>query len=203
MCVATTRTDLISFSFYRLRANKQNEVEMLEKQANGEYELLQEKLQENSYIISSRGEQCIISKEDPVSPTNVLHNNIRDKYLKAEEELERYTTRCQDIQKKVSEKEALIGSHVSRLQQLQQKEKHLGRDGGGVQKVKSVVRAILREDNDQIGINQINEDSSPSELLKYITECFNSLSTLEVSSKLLRWSRDSKKWPSPVEHVRT
>lgn len=103
----------------------------------------------------------------------------------------------------MSEKEALIGSHVSRLQQLQQKEKHLGRDGGGVQKVKSVVRAILREDRGEIDINQINEDSSPSELLKYITECFNSLSTLEVSSKLLRWSRDSKKWPSPVEHVRT
>ena len=72
---------------------------MLEKQANDEYDHLTDLLQNHSYIISSRGEQCIVSKEDPVSPTNVLHNNIRDRYLKAEEELERYTTRCQDIQK--------------------------------------------------------------------------------------------------------
>jgi len=41
---------------------------------------------------------------------------------------------------------------------------------GGVQKVRSVIRALLRMDKDRLEPNQITEDSKPSDVLKYIAD---------------------------------
>lgn len=130
----------------RLRADEQNEIDMLERQVNEEYDVLNDMIRENSYLISSQGENVHVTKENFLSPVEVLHNNVRDKHKKAEDEVERASSEVGDIQKKVSEKKALVRSHTSRFGQLQQKKKLLARDGGGVQKIKSVIRAIIRED---------------------------------------------------------
>ncbi len=43
----------------------------------------------------------------------------------------------------------------------------LGADGG-VQKIKSVIRALVRVERDVIDIDQYNEDTNPTEILKFI-----------------------------------
>ncbi|KAL7541621.1 hypothetical protein ACHAXR_011068 [Thalassiosira sp. AJA248-18] len=160
----------------RLRSDEQNEIDMLEKQVTQEYDVLTDLLRENSFLISSQGEDPRVTREDPVSPIEVLHNNVRTKLLTAQEDVDRCNSAVGDIQKKVSEKQALLGSHTSRLQQLLQKKKHLTRDQGGVQQIKSVIRAVLRNDKEEVDVERINDDTSPSELLKYFDERVKDLS---------------------------
>ena len=45
----------------------------------------------------------------------------------------------------------------------------LGADGG-VQKIKSVIRAIMRSEKDNIDIDNINEDSNPTDIAKFIAD---------------------------------
>jgi len=164
----------------RLRADEQNEIDMLERQVTQEYDTMIDLLKENSFLISSQGEgEPRVTKEDPLTPVDVLHNNVRNKLMDAQAEVERCNSAVGDVQKKVSEKQALLGNHRHRFQQLQQKKTHLLRDGGGVQRVKSVVKAIIRFDKDDIDPERINEDTSPAELLKYVAEQVKNYSNVE------------------------
>lgn len=164
----------------RLRSNEQNEIDMLEKQVAQEYDVLTDLLKENSYLISSQGEDVRVTRDDPIAPVEVLHNNVRNKLLKAQDDVERCNSVVGDVQKKVSEKQALVNNHRNRFTQLTQKNKQLMRDGGGVEKIKSIIRAILRLEKDHgIDLDRINDDTTPSELLKYIAERVKELSEHE------------------------
>jgi hypothetical protein len=50
---------------------------------------------------------------------------------------------------------------------------------GGVQKIKSVIRAIMRYEKDSIDIDVINEDTSPTEVLKFIANQVSSLQNMD------------------------
>lgn len=163
----------------RLRADEQNEIDMLERQVTQEYDVLTDLLRENSFLISSQGERISVTKEDPIAPVEVLHNNVRSKLLTAQDDVDRCTSAVGDVQKRVSEKQALLGSYRQRLQQLQQKKRQLIRDDGGVQRIKSVVRAIVRIDKETLDPDRINEDTDPAELLKYIAENFKMYSEFD------------------------
>ncbi len=54
----------------------------------------------------------------------------------------------------------------------------LGADGG-VQKIKSVIRAILRHERDHIDLDKYNEDTSPTEILKFIADQVTSFQELD------------------------
>ena len=53
---------------------------------------------------------------------------------------------------------------------LHQKRTNLLGADGGVQKIKSVIRAIMRSEKDNIDIDKINEDSNPTEVAKFIAD---------------------------------
>mmetsp|Transcript_20519 Transcript_20519/g.49341 ORF Transcript_20519/g.49341 Transcript_20519/m.49341 type:complete len:1398 (+) Transcript_20519:99-4292(+) len=163
----------------RLRSNEQNEIDMLDRQVDQEYDATQSLIKDNSFLISSQGENINITKEDPVAPVEVLCNNVRSKLIDAQTESDRYNSAVGDIQRKVSEKKATLQSHKQRYQNLQQKKTHLTREDGGVQKIKSVVRALMRHDDASIDRERINEDTSPSEVLKYIGEQVTAYSEYE------------------------
>ena len=58
-------------------------------------------------MIAESGESVTnVTKEEPVAPVEVLHNNVRNKKLKAEEDMDRYTKAVGVVQKKLSEKKA-------------------------------------------------------------------------------------------------
>lgn len=59
----------------RLRSNEQNEIDMLDRQVDQEYDSLTDMIRDNSFLISSQGEDARVSKEDPIAPIEVLHNN--------------------------------------------------------------------------------------------------------------------------------
>ena len=65
---------------------------------------------------------------------------------------------------------ALLNSHRQRFGALHQKRTNLLGADGGVQKIKSVIRAIMRSEKDNIDIDKINEDSNPTEIAKYIAD---------------------------------
>mmetsp|Transcript_32482 Transcript_32482/g.56581 ORF Transcript_32482/g.56581 Transcript_32482/m.56581 type:complete len:1402 (+) Transcript_32482:134-4339(+) len=163
----------------RLRADEQNEIDMLSRQATQEYDVLNDLLRENSFLITSQGEDIRVTKEDPTAPVGVVHNNVRNKLLNAQADVERCNSVVGDVQKKVSEKQALLGNHRQRFQQLQHKKTTLLCPEGGAQKIKSVIRAIVRFDKDTVDNEQINDDTSPSELLMYIAEQVKSYSKVE------------------------
>ena len=143
----------------RLKSDEQNEIDMLERQVNQEYDVLTELLKENSFLIS-RFPHCNVTREDPVAPVGVLHNNVRNQLKLAEDEVEHINSSFGDVQKKVSEKKALLTNHKQRFQLLQQKKSVLFSPDGGVQKIKSVTRAILRLEKDNVDTDKINEDST-------------------------------------------
>ena len=163
----------------RLRADEQNEIDMLQRQATQEYDVLNDLLRENSFLITSQGEDIRVTKEDPTAPVGVVHNNVRNKLLNAQADVERCNSVVGDVQKKVSEKQALLGNHRQRFQQLQHKKTTLLCPEGGAQKIKSVIRAIVRFDKDTVDNEQINDDTSPSELLMYIAEQVKNYSKVE------------------------
>lgn len=153
----------------RLKFNEESEISMLEKQVAQEYEVLTDLVKDNSYMISSQGENPRLTKDDPLAPAEVLANNVRNKLIGAQNDFDRQTSIVGDIQKKLSEKNALLGSHKQKWQILQQKKTILLGADGGVQKIKSVIRAIMRLEKDNIDIDVINEDCSPTEVLKFIS----------------------------------
>lgn len=133
----------------RLQSDQQNEIDMLEGQVAQEFEVLEEKIKDNSFLLTSHGEPHVkVTKEDPVSPLDIVANNVRRKHLDAEDDVNRCNDDLAKIQMKLSEKRAVFGSHRQRLQQLQNKANHLAREGGGVQKIGSIIRAIIRQDQD-------------------------------------------------------
>lgn len=163
----------------RLRSDEQNEIDMLERQVTQEYDVLDDLLRENSYLISSQGENVRVTKEDPIAPVEVLSNNVRSKLLDAQEVVERSNSTVGAVQKKVSEKQALLGSHRHRLQNLQQKKLTLLRPDSGVQKIKSVIKAIIRFEKENIDTEQINEGTSPTAILKFLNEQLTAFSIHE------------------------
>lgn len=154
----------------RLKQNEQNEIDMLDKQVEQEYALLEELIRDNSFLISSHGESVNITKEDPIAPVEVLATNVRSKFLDAQTEMDRCASEVANVQKKVSEKKALLGSHKQRYQTLLQKKSFLMSESGGAQKIKSVIKAVLRQDADIDVQEKLNEDSHPTEVLKYIAD---------------------------------
>ena len=99
-------------------------------------------------MIAESGESVTnVTKEEPVAPVEVLHNNIRNKKLKAEEDMDRYNKAVGVVQKKLSEKKAALNGHKQRYVMLDNKKTQLLGADGGVQKIKSVVRAILTLNN--------------------------------------------------------
>ena len=98
----------------------------MEKQVNQEYDNLKELLQDNSYMIAESGESVTnVTKEEPVAPVEVLHNNVRNKKLKAEEDMDRYTKAVGVVQKKLSEKKAALNGHKQRYVMLDNKKTQL------------------------------------------------------------------------------
>jgi ribosomal protein S3 len=65
---------------------------------------------------------------------------------------------------------ALLNSHRQRFGVLHQKRTNLLGADGGVQKIKSVIRAMMRIEKDNIDIDKINEDSNPTEVAKFIAD---------------------------------
>ena len=140
----------------------------MDKQCNQEYETLEQLLSDNSFLISEQGENCTVNKEDPVSPVEVLANNVRDKTERATQEIESYNSDVVEVQAKVSEAKAMLNNHKERFGKLHQAQNSLLADGSGVQKIKNIIRAILRQDKDGIDLSKVNEDSSPTDILKFI-----------------------------------
>jgi DNA repair protein RAD50 len=102
---ATIEQDTKIRNSLRLRFNEESEIKMLENQVNQEYEALADLVKDNSYLIGEHGENSKAPpKEDVLAPTEVLANNVRNKLIVAQNDLERQTSRVNDIQKKLSEK---------------------------------------------------------------------------------------------------
>ena len=132
----------------------------MEKQITSEYDALTALLQDNAYVIAEQEETFVVSmvtKEDPIAPIWVLLNNVRNKQLKAIKDTDR-------LQSDVT----LLKGHTERYAILEAKKKQLLGTDGGVQKIKSVVRAILRIDKDHVNTDTLNEDSQPAVILKWL-----------------------------------
>ena len=193
---ATIEVDTKIRDQLRLRSTEQNEIDMLDRQVTQEYDILTESLRDNSYLISSHCDPVHVTRDDPIAPVEVLANSVRNKLIVAQRDVDRCVSSVGEIQKKVSEKKALLGNHKQRwcvihfMQAfyflstnavthylvirsisnfLQNRKAFLLEADGGVQKFRSVIRALVRMDKDKIDPNQISEDSKPSDVLKYIS----------------------------------
>ena len=77
---------------------------MLEKQVAQLYEVLTDLVKDNSYMISSQGENPCLAKEDPLAKAEVLANNMRSKLIGAQNDLNRQTFIVGGVQNKLSKK---------------------------------------------------------------------------------------------------
>jgi hypothetical protein len=98
----------------RLKFNEESEITMLEKRVAQLYEVLTDLVKDNSYMISSQGENPRLTKDDPLAPAEVLANNVRNKLIGAQNDFDRQTTIVGGIQNKLSEKNGKLSqSHSS------------------------------------------------------------------------------------------
>lgn len=88
----------------RLRFNEQSEIDMLERQVSQEFDVLNDLVRDNDFLISSQGENPRLTKDDPIAPIEVLANNVRNKMIGAQTDFDRQNSRVGEIQKKVAEK---------------------------------------------------------------------------------------------------
>ena len=132
----------------------------MEKQITSEYDALTALLQDNAYVIAEQEETFVVSlvtKEDPIAPIGVLLNNVRNKQLKAIKDTDR-------LQSDVT----MLKGHMKRYAMLDNKKNLLLGADSGLQKIKSVVRSILRTDKDHVDINVLNQNSQPTAILKWL-----------------------------------
>ena len=168
-------------------SDEQNEIDMLEKQVTEEYEILEEKLRDASYLLQTHHESHVkITPEDPVIPLEHLLDNIRNKKLNADDDVTRCNDSVADVMKKQSEKKALLGSYQQRMAQLTQKKNFLNRPDGGVNKINSVIRAIVRFDKETIDTERINDSTNPSEILAYLGEQINEYSSVDIKPEAIK-----------------
>ncbi len=111
---ATIEVDTKIRDQLRLRSTEQNEIDMLDRQVTQEYDILTESLRDNSYLISSHCDPVHVTRDDPIAPVEVLANSLRNKLIVAQRNVDRCTSSVGEIQKKVSEKKALLGNHKQR-----------------------------------------------------------------------------------------
>ena len=95
----------------RLRFNEQSEIDMLERQVLQEFDVLNDLVRDNDFLISSQGENPRLTKDDPIAPIEVLANNVRNKMIGAQSDFDRQNSRVGEIQKKVAEKNGKSHSH--------------------------------------------------------------------------------------------
>ena len=88
----------------RLRFNEQSEIDMLERQVSQEFDVLNDLVRDNDFLISSQGENPRLTNDDPIAPIEVLANNVRNKMIGAQSDFDRQNSRVGEIQKKVAEK---------------------------------------------------------------------------------------------------
>ncbi len=132
---------------------------------------MEEKLRDASYLLQVHHESHVrITPDDPVIPLEHLLDNIRNKKLNADDDVTRCNDAVAEVIKRQSEKKALHTSYQQRLAQMTQKKNVLNRPDGGVNKINSVIRALIRHDKDVIDNNQINQDTNPSDVLSYLGE---------------------------------
>ena len=111
---ATIEVDTKIRDQLRLRSTGQNEIDMLDRQVTQEHDILTESLRDNSYLTSSHCDPVHVTREDPIAPVEVLANNVRNKLIVAQRDVDRCISSAGEIQKKVSEKKALLGNHKQR-----------------------------------------------------------------------------------------
>jgi len=168
-------------------SDEQNEIDMLEKQVAQEYEILEEKLRDASYLLQTHHESHVkITPDDPVIPLEHLLDNIRNKKLNADDDVTRCNDSVAEVMKKQSEKKALQGSYQQRMAQLTQKKNILNRPEGGVNKINSVIRAIFRYDKDTIDHDRINDNTNPSEVLTYLGEQIKDYSSIDIKPEAIK-----------------
>lgn len=168
-------------------SEEQNEIDMLEKQVAQEYEILEEKLRDASYLLQTHHESHVkITPDDPVIPLEHLLDNIRNKKLNADDDVTRCNDAVAEVMKKQSEKKALQGSYQQRMVQLTQKKNMLNRPEGGVNKINSVIRAILRFDKDSIDPDRMNDNTNPSEVLAYLGEQITEYSNIDIKPEAIK-----------------
>ena len=88
----------------RLRFNEQSEIDMLERQVSQEFDVLNDLVRDNDFLISSQGENPRLTKDDPIAPIEVLANNVRNTMIGAQSDFDRQNSRVGEIQKQVAEK---------------------------------------------------------------------------------------------------
>ena len=104
-CISTTiEQDSKIRDQLRLRFNEQSEIDMLERQVSQEFDVLNDLVRDNDFLISSQGENPRLTKDDPIAPIEVLANNVRNKMIGAQSDFDRQNSRVGEIQKKVAEK---------------------------------------------------------------------------------------------------
>ena len=77
---------------------------MLDRQVSQEFDVLNDLLRDNEYLMSSHGERPRLTKEDPIAPIEVLANNVRNKMIEASSDFDRQRVRVEEIKKQVAEK---------------------------------------------------------------------------------------------------
>lgn len=84
---------------------------------------------------------------------------------------------------------------IEKQNKLLEKKKQLMQDEGGVQKIKSVTRAIVRwgKDNGGMDVDQISDETCPSDLLKYIDKTAKSFQEKEKPEQLCKIIKRLKK----------
>jgi len=168
-------------------SDEQNEIDMLEKQVAQEYEILEEKLRDASYLLQTHHESHVkISPDDPVIPLEHLLDNIRNKKLNADDDVTRCNDAVAEVMKKQSEKKALQGSYQQRMAQLTQRKNFFFRPEGGVNKIASVIRAIIRYDKDTIDTDRINDNANPSDVLAYLGEQIADYSAVDIKPEAIK-----------------
>ncbi|KAL7429484.1 hypothetical protein ACHAXM_001722 [Skeletonema potamos] len=168
-------------------SDEQNEIDMLAKQVTQEYEILEEKLKDASYLLQAHQESHVkISPDDPVIPLEYLLDNIRNKKLNADDDVTRCNDAVAEVMKKQSEKKALQGSYQQRMAQLTQRKNFLYRPEGGVNKIASVIRAIVRYDKEIIDTDRINDYANPSDVLAYLGDQIAEYAAVDIKPEAIK-----------------
>lgn len=151
-------------------AEEQNYINMLERQVVTDKAMMQDMINENSFTLQSK--KIDIRLDDPGLTDNMrtIVNELSDKLDKSKQDSERYSDNLKDAENRVSALSGVLSQKKMTLEKKTDQLAVLSADGGGVQKMKHIIKAARQFETNTFDETTLTADVEPQQLLQHFAD---------------------------------
>lgn len=151
-------------------AEEQNYIHMLERQVVSDTSMMQDMINENSFTLQSKNVE--IRLDDPNTTENLrrIVNDLSDKLDQSKQDLDQYVDGLKEAENNFSALSGVLSQKKMTLEKKTNQLEALCSDGGGVQKIKHIIKAARQFESNTFDETTLTPDVEPQQLLQHFTD---------------------------------